>query len=65
MEYTGQEREAANKKIAENLSAVDTLLKECQELADKYKLGFSFEGPTYGTGAWYESGEWYASSQSC
>jgi hypothetical protein len=46
------EKEAANKQIAEKLEAAHKLIKECEEIADQHQCYFRFE-LTYGAGATY------------
>jgi hypothetical protein len=73
-EYTEEEVRAAQAKISTHVSAAYAELNAAQEIADKYKLSFSFS-PAYGMGGHYygdpddhsdyNEGGWHASSQSC
>ena len=74
------EKKEAVAKINELLEKVDALLKEAAEIAYKENVPFSWDGPAYGMGGYYDpipvedgedpdewesSGGWQASSQSC
>jgi len=58
-------REEAVKEVADLLNQVDVLMSRAEDIADEHDIPFSFDGPGYGMGGWYESGEWQASSHSC
>lgn len=58
------EQMKANKIIAEKIATAYQLIKECENIADKYGLSFAME-VSYGMGGTYESGSWQSSSQSC
>lgn len=57
--------EEAYALIAKKLEQVEVLIREAEAIADEYDCEFSFDGPSYGMGGWYNSGEWNASSMSC
>lgn len=50
--------------LANKVAEINTLISECEALADAHDLSFSLD-PAYGMGGTYRDGEWNASSQSC
>lgn len=70
-------QQEASAKIAEILSEIDSLYSEASDIATESGVSFSFDGPTYGTGGWFDPSEigkiewgdeldgWSASSHSC
>jgi len=65
----------AYEKIQEYIRLAETNINYAEEIADKYKLTFRWDGPAYGMGGGYNGGynddesdldlKWYPSSQSC
>lgn len=73
---TEDNQQEANALIAERLELAQALISECESIADKAKVGFSWD-LAYGMGGWYEPkngevnrygdeiGGWQSSSSSC
>lgn len=64
-EKTERETAEATKKIAELVKVAETALEEAEKLATQYSISFSWDGPGYGMGGWFQSNEWQSSSSSC
>lgn len=70
------EKSQVNALIQEKLDAANKALEEAANIARAHKTSFSWSGPTYGMGGWFdpentedyygnETDGWLASSNSC
>ena len=48
------DKQIAQGKVAEQIKIAQDAIKEAQRIADEAKISFSFEGPAYGMGGYYE-----------
>jgi hypothetical protein len=48
------DKQEAQGKVAEQLKIAEAALKEAARVADEAKISFSWEGPSYGMGGYYE-----------
>lgn len=55
----------AHAKIAALVLDAEDSLREATKIADEFGINFSWDGPSYGMGGWYDSGEWNSSSANC
>src|SRR6185312_674162 len=56
----------ASKQISEKIEQVYALFEECEKIADKTGVSFTFDmNGTYGMGGTYREGEWMSSSDQC
>lgn len=46
-------QEEASKIICAKLEQAETLIRECEKLADEAGVDFSWSGPSYGMGGWF------------
>ena len=61
------QQKLALKTISQKLKDLDNIILECEAIADKAGVEFSWEGPVYGMGGYYNPAEdgWMSSSESC
>lgn len=59
-----ERKKCANEIISLKINEAEKLIGQCEELADKNSLEFSWN-LAYGMGGWYSSGEWMSSSADC
>jgi len=61
-----EQKKAVQAEIENKINQAQSLIAECEKLADQHKLHFDWD-LAYGMGGWYNGadGEWAASSQSC
>jgi 5'-deoxynucleotidase YfbR-like HD superfamily hydrolase len=57
-------KKTASSEIAFKLALIDTLLQECENIAADAGVQFSWDGPSYGMGGYFD-GSWQSSSYSC
>lgn len=60
----------ANKTIADKIEAAESLIRECETIADQHGLEFRWEGPSYGMGGYYigkdpSKADWSSSTRDC
>lgn len=66
------DKQTASKKIAEQLEIADKALAKAEKIADESGVSFSWSGPAYGMGGYYQPEEkkpegsdedWYSSDE--